>query len=69
MDELGLSIQHSQDSNCKTFPFLYSPNNKGDLIAFNILKLDRDLEEGETLKRDFLLGVFSKDIRLMKQSD
>ena len=42
MDEIGLSVQHSEDFNCKTFPFLYSPNNKidKDLTAFNILIID-----------------------------
>ena len=58
-DELGSCIPHSDTPNVKLIPFLYAPNNKLDdkVISYTLLWPTKEINEGDTLTRDYLNGL------------
>ena len=66
-DEVGSSINHSDDPNCCLSPFIYMPNCEGDDYSqaktFSIFWVCKDLKKEEYLERDFLKGITEKEWR------
>jgi tubulin--tyrosine ligase-like protein 12 len=59
MDEVGTSVEHSDEPNVKLLPFLYMPSGKIDdlTISYSLLWPTKDLSSGEPLFRDYLPGI------------
>ncbi|XP_038206579.1 tubulin--tyrosine ligase-like protein 12 [Zerene cesonia] len=54
MDELGSGITHSDNPNFRTVPFIHVP----DQVTYTLLFPTKDIEEGETVTRNFVEGNF-----------
>ncbi|CAK1550466.1 unnamed protein product [Leptosia nina] len=59
MDELGSGITHSDNPNFRAVPFIHVPSQ----ITFTILYPTKDVEEGETITRNFVEGNFSDPLQ------
>ena len=59
MDELGLAIQHSENPNSITYPFLFSKNNIMDenIVAYNLLFINESVDPQTIIMRDYLNGI------------
>lgn len=53
MDEVGSAVWHSDIPNCRIVPFVYAK----DQIAYSVMFLTQDIEEGEFIFRDFAEGI------------
>lgn len=70
-DEVGTSLCHSDQPNCKLLPFIYSPQNKLEddtTITYSILWPVQDLAENSILSRDFLYNIDEKKFRSSRLS-
>mmetsp|Transcript_38682 Transcript_38682/g.28551 ORF Transcript_38682/g.28551 Transcript_38682/m.28551 type:complete len:123 (+) Transcript_38682:604-972(+) len=65
MDEVGCAITHSDLPNLAVHPFIYSPNCKLDeqSITYSICWPTSDLEQEETVYRNYLAGIDEKKFR------
>ncbi|CAG4957430.1 unnamed protein product [Colias eurytheme] len=54
MDELGSGITHSDNPNFRTVPFIHVP----DQVTYTLLFPTKDVEEGETVTRNFVEGHY-----------
>lgn len=59
MDEFATFVQHSDCSSVKIMPLLYLPNGVIDsqAISYSLLWPTCDIDVGEPIYRDFLVGI------------
>ncbi|CAH4038070.1 unnamed protein product [Pieris brassicae] len=59
MDELGSGITHSDNPNFRAVPFIHVPSQ----ITFTILFPTKDIEEGDTITRNFVEGQYQDPLQ------
>lgn len=70
MDEVGCAMRHSDQPNFAVHPFIFSPNNKIDdqTITYSFAWPLRNIDAGEVIYRDFLMGINEEKYRSTRLS-